>query len=81
LPNPVGTLYWDPSGKRSDISSEQALEILGALSEYAKRKHAKGENAERELEAVEVFVSSGYLKEAERAFKAGNVAASFVTKY
>jgi hypothetical protein len=46
------------------------------LSEYA-----KGEHAERELEAVEVFVSSGYLKEAKRAFKAGNVAASFVTKY
>jgi hypothetical protein len=78
---PVGYLIWDPSGKRSDISSEQALEVLGALSEYAKGKHAKGEHAERELEAVEVFVSSGYLKEAKRAFKAGGYAAAFDTKY
>ena len=78
---PGGYLIWDPSGKRSDISSEQALEILGALSEHAKGKHAKGEHAERELEAIEVFVSSGYLKEAERAFKAGGYAAAFDTKY
>jgi hypothetical protein len=78
---PGGYLIWDPSGKRSDISSEQALEILGALSEHAKGKNAKGEHAERELEAVEVFVSSGYLKEAERAFKAGGYAAAFDTKY
>src|SRR5215216_5718502 len=83
---PGGYLIWDPSGKRSDISSERVLEILDALSEHAKGerakgKHAKGEHAERELEAVEVFVSSGYLKEAERAFKAGGYAATFDTKY
>src|SRR5215203_5644390 len=68
---PGGYLVWDPSGKRSDISTEKALEFLGVLSERAKGK----------LEAVEVFVSSGYLKEAERAFKAGGYAASFDTKY
>jgi hypothetical protein len=78
---PGGYLIWDPSGKRSDISSERVLEILHALSEHAKGKHAKGEHAERGLEAVEVFVSSGYLKEAERAFKAGGYAANFDTKY
>ena len=83
---PGGYLIWDPSGKRSDISSEQALEILDALSEHAKGKHAKGkhakgEHAERGLEAIEVFVSSGYLNEAERAFKAGGHAATFDTKY
>ena len=83
---PSGYLIWDPSGKRSDISSERVLEILDALSEHAKGehakgKHAKGKHAERELEAVEVFVSSGYLKEAERAFEAGGYAATFDTKY
>jgi hypothetical protein len=78
---PGGYLIWDPSGKRSDISSERVLEILDALSEHAKGKHPKGEHAEKGLEAVEVFVSSGYLKEAERAFKAGGYAATFDTKY
>jgi hypothetical protein len=83
---PGGYLIWDPSGKRSDISSERVLEILDALSEHAKGEHAKGkhpkgEHAERGLEAIEVFVSSGYLNEAERAFKAGGHAATFDTKY
>jgi len=69
---PGGYLVWDPSGKRSEISTEKALEFLGALSDHAKGK----------LEAVEVFVSSGYLQEAKRAFKAGGyAAASFDTKY
>ncbi len=68
---PSGYLLWDPSGKRSDISTEKALEFLGVLSERAKGK----------LEAVEVFVSSDYLKQAKGALKAGGYAASFDTKY
>ena len=68
---PGGYLVWDPSGKRSDISTEKALEFLGVLSERAKGK----------LEAVEVFVSSDYLKEAKGAFEAGGYAARFDTKY
>ena len=73
---PGGYLIWDPSGKRSEISTEKALEVLGALGEHVKGDHAKGK-----LQAVQVFVSDGYLKEAKRAFKAGGYAASFDTKY